>query len=182
MQQGYRPELDFSPLLYEDQANYYASLIGVLRWTVEFAYLRCHEQSTLVFDHNPVDWDETQFHKYDWTDFYGTVKESLPPNTPIPRGNPIQMNVIVDADHAANKITRRSQTGILIYINRAPITWFYKAQNTVESSKFGLEFVALRIAVEMVEALRYKLWMFGIPIEGPTNVSCDNRTVRDFYY
>jgi hypothetical protein len=64
-----------------------------------------------------VDWDETQFPKYDWTDFYGTVNESLPPNAPTPRGNPIQMNVFVEADHAANKISRRSQTGILLYIN-----------------------------------------------------------------
>ena len=28
--------------------------------------------------------------------------------------------------------------------------------------------------MELVEALRYKLRMFGIPIEGPTNVFCDN--------
>jgi hypothetical protein len=42
-------------------------------------------------------------------------------------------------------------------LNRAPITWYSKAQNMVESSTFGLEFVALRIAVEMTKALRYKL-------------------------
>jgi len=208
MQQGYRPELDVSPLLDEDQANYYASLIGVLRWAVElgridihidvsllssylaqprvghlqqvlhiFAYLRCHEQSTLVFDHNSVDWDEQQFPTHDWTEFYGTIKESLPTNAPAPKGNSIQMNIFVDADHASNKITRRSQTGILIYINRAPITWYSKSQNTVESSTFGSEFVALRIAVEMIEALRYKLRMFGIPIDGPANVFCDNKSV-----
>jgi hypothetical protein len=208
MQQGYRPELDVSPLLDEDQANYYASLIGVLRWAVElgridihidvsllssylaqprvghlqqvlhiFAYLRCHEQSTLVFDHNSVDWDEQQFPTHDWTEFYGTIKEALPTNAPVPKGNSIQMNIFVDADHASNKITRRSQTRILIYINRAPITWYSKSQNTVESSTFGSEFVALRIAVEMIEALRYKLRMFGILIGGPANIFCDNKSV-----
>jgi hypothetical protein len=207
-QHGYRPELDTSPLLDDDQANYYASLIGVLRWAVElgridihihvallssylaqprlghlqqvlhiFAYLRCHEQSTIVLDHNPVDWDEEQFKKYDWTDFYGDVKESIPPNAPTPKGNPVQVNMFVDADHAANKMTRRSQTGIIIYINRAPIIWYSKSQNTVESSTFGSEFVALRIAVEMMEALRYKLRMFGIPVDGPSNVFCDNKSV-----
>ena len=31
--------------------------------------------------------------------------------------------------------------------------------------------------MEHVEALRYKLRMFGIPIEGPTNVFCDNESV-----
>ena len=37
--------------------------------------------------------------------------------------------------------------------------------------------MAMRIAVELVEALRYKLQMFGVPIEGPTNVFCDNEAV-----
>jgi hypothetical protein len=87
------------------------------------------------------------------------------------------MNVFVDADHASNKITRRSQTGIVIYLDSSPISWFSKAQNTVESSTFGSEFIALRICVEMIEALRYKLRMFGIPIEGPANVFCDNKSV-----
>ncbi len=32
---GYRPELDVSPLLSDDAANFYQHLIGVLRWTVE---------------------------------------------------------------------------------------------------------------------------------------------------
>jgi hypothetical protein len=67
-----------------------------------------------VFDLNPVDWDEQQFEKYDWKDFYGDVKESIPPNAPVPRGIPVQINVFV-ADNAGDKITRKSQTGILMY-------------------------------------------------------------------
>ena len=47
----------------------------------------------------------------------------------------------------------------------------------METSTFGSEFVAMRIADELVEALRYKLRMFGVPIEGPTNVFCDNEAV-----
>jgi hypothetical protein len=31
--------------------------------------------------------------------------------------------------------------------------------------------------VELIEALRYKLRMFGIPIDGPANVYCDNSGV-----
>jgi hypothetical protein len=31
--------------------------------------------------------------------------------------------------------------------------------------------------VEMIEALRYKLQMFGVPIEGATTVFCDNEAV-----
>ena len=35
----------------------------------------------------------------------------------------------------------------------------------------------LRMCKELIVALRYKLRMFGIPIEGPTNIFCDNRGV-----
>ena len=89
----------------------------------------------------------------------------------------MQLNASVEADHAGNRVTRRLHTGILIYINCAPIIWYSKAQSTVKTSTFGSEFVALRICVEMIEALRYKLRMFGIPIDGPANVFCDNKSV-----
>ena len=59
----------------------------------------------------------------------------------------------------------------------APIIWFSKRQNTVESSTFGSKFVALRVATELIEGLRYKLRMFGVPIAGPTDVLCDNQSV-----
>jgi hypothetical protein len=52
--------------------------------------------------------------------------------------------------------------------------WYAKRQNTIESSTFGSEFVALRIAYELNDALRYKLRMFGVCIDGPTNSFCDN--------
>ncbi len=83
----------------------------------------------------------------------------------------------VDADHAGDRVTRRLQTGILIFCNGAPITWYSKKQNTVETSTFGSEFVAMKRAVELIEALWYKLRMFGIPIAGPANVYCDNDSV-----
>ena len=31
--------------------------------------------------------------------------------------------------------------------------------------------------LEAVEALQFKLHMFGIPVEGPTSVMCDNNSV-----
>jgi hypothetical protein len=97
---------------------------------------------------------------------------------PKPLGKPVCISCFVDANHAGNVITCRSHTGILIYVQNAPIIWFSKRQNTVESSSFGSEFVALRIAKEMLVALRYKLRLFGVPIEdGPCNVFCDNSGV-----
>ena len=37
--------------------------------------------------------------------------------------------------------------------------------------------MAAKIAVEMNDALWYKLRMFGIPVEGPSNAFCDNESV-----
>ncbi len=35
----------------------------------------------------------------------------------------------------------------------------------------------MKTAVEQIEAMRYKLRMMGIPIDGPANVFCDNESV-----
>jgi hypothetical protein len=110
-------------------------------------------------------------------DFYRRAKEAIPRDAPKPPGNIVSTHCFVDADHAGNHVTRRSQTGILIFVKRAPVIWYSKRQNTIEMSTFGSEFVVMRIAVELIEALQYKLRMFGIPIEGPTNMFCDNEVV-----
>ena len=39
------------------------------------------------------------------------------------------------------------------------------------------EFVAMRIATEMLLALRTSLWMLGVPLDGPAEVFCDNNSV-----
>jgi hypothetical protein len=142
-----------------------------------FAYIKAHLRSRIVLDPTLPYVDNTRFYPVDWRAFYPDAKEAIPMNAPQPRGKPVIVSCFVDADHAGNRITRRSHTGIIILCNRAPILWFSKRQNTVETSSFGSEFVAARIAVELIEGLRYKLRMFGIPIEGPTNVYCDNQSV-----
>ena len=144
-----------------------------------FAYLKKHENGArIVFDPKAPVIDERAFRSdVDWSDFYGDVCEEMPPNMPGPKGKSVSISCFVDANHAGNMITRRSHTGIIIYVQNAPILWFSKRQNTVESSSFGSEFVALRTAKDMIVALRYKLRLFGVPINGPANVFCDNNGV-----
>ena len=83
----------------------------------------------------------------------------------------------VYANHAGSIITWRLQTGVLIYAMNAPIIWFSKNQNTVDSSMFGYEFVAMRITRDLIVALSYKLRMFGVPLDGQSGVICDNQGV-----
>jgi hypothetical protein len=63
---------------------------------------------------------------------------------------------------------------LIIFVQNAPIIWYSKKQNTVESSTFGSELVALRVARDLISALRIKLRLFGVPLKGPANVLCDN--------
>ena len=89
---------------------------------------------------------------------------------PAPLGLPVDTTCFEDADHASNVVTRRSHTGIMLFVNNALIRSFSKRQNTVELSTFGSELVALRIARDMIVELRLKLKSIGIPLLGPTNV------------
>ena len=108
---------------------------------------------------------------------YPDTVETFPYNMPKPLGMAVDINVFVDADHAGNHVTRRSHTGIIIYINCAPILWYSKCQNTAETSTYSFEIIALKIAMELVEALRYKLRMFGVNLNGPARIFCDNKSV-----
>ena len=131
----------------------------------------------MVFDDTEPDFAGSSFKQCDWTEFYPDAKEAILTDVPEARGKSVVTSCFVDADHAGCHVTRRSHTGIILYVNRVPIMWYSKRQNTVESSTFGSEFVAMKTAIEMIKGLRYKLRMMGVNIEGPTNVFCDNDSV-----
>ena len=143
-----------------------------------FDYLKSKDKVKMVFDYRPPEIDESAFkHNCDWEPFYGNVEEEIPLKMPTPLGYGVWIHCFVDSNHAGNVVTRRSHTGILIMLNNAPVIWYSKRQKTVEASTFGSEFIAMRLAKEMIVALRYKLRMFGVPINGPANVFCDNEGV-----
>jgi hypothetical protein len=75
--------------------------------------------------------------------------------------------------------TRKSHTGFLLFVNRAPILWYSKRQQTVESSTFSSEFIALQTGTKASQYIHFKLRMFRIPmVEGhATNIFCDNESV-----
>jgi hypothetical protein len=141
-----------------------------------FGYRKARPKLTLAFDPFHPNIDKSRFVKCGWHDFYQGAMERIPGDAAEPRGNLVSTtHCFVDSDHADNLITHRSQSGILLFVNQAPILWYSRKQN--KTSTFGGEFVAMGIAVELIESLRYKLCMFGIPIDGPTNVYCDNEAV-----
>jgi hypothetical protein len=101
-----------------------------------FAYLSKHDRSKLVFDDGYIKiTDEVEA---DWASFYPDAKEHIPTNMPEARGKPVQMICFVDADHAGDQVTRRSRTGVLLYLNRSPILWYSKKQGSVETFRSEL--------------------------------------------
>ena len=96
---------------------------------------------------------------------------------PIPKGKSLVITTFVDADHARDKVTRRSVTGIVNLLNNTPINWTSKRQKTVESSTYGSEMVASRIAVEGIISLRYFLTMIGVGLEQSSLLAGNNMAV-----
>ena len=42
---------------------------------------------------------------------------------------------------------------------------------------FLSEFIAMRVCIEHITALRFKLQMFGVQVDAPTNIFCNNLSV-----
>ena len=142
-----------------------------------FAYLKQKPKLTIAFDSRHPYINEDRFIKCDWQDTYPGTREDIPVELPPPLGNDVTTTCFVHASRGSNLINRRSHTGILLFLNRTLIHWQSKSQRTVESSTFGSEFIALKMAAEIIIAFRFKLRCFGVPIDVPTNVLCDNETL-----
>ena len=146
-----------------------------------FAYLKKKPKLTLYFDPADPIIDNSIFHNHsneeDFKELYRDAEEELPTNMPTPLGKTVTITAFVDASHAANKVTRRSHTGFILFVQRAPVMWYSKRQSTVESSTFSRKFIAMKVCMEHIVVLRFKLRMFGIPITEAAKVLSDNKSM-----
>jgi len=86
-----------------------------------FAYLKQFNRPMLVFDDAEPKFDDNVFHQCNWSSMYPEASEQVPSNTPEALGRSVITTCYVNADHAGCKATQRSHTGVLIYVNCAPI-------------------------------------------------------------
>jgi hypothetical protein len=87
------------------------------------------------------------------------------------------MTVYKDADHTHDLVIRRYITGILVMRNNKPIRWVSKCQKTVETSTYGSELVASRIATEIILEIRYMLRSLGVALDRSESMLGDNMSV-----
>jgi hypothetical protein len=114
-----------------------------------FGYFKIYPKRKIAFDFQHPEISKRMLKEYNWCNFYRNAAEAIPLDMPKPRGNPMLTHCFVNASHGSDRATRRSQTGILLFCNKAPIIWHSKPQNTVEASTFGSEFQAMKNAVEL---------------------------------
>jgi hypothetical protein len=146
-------------------------------------YLKKFKNHRIVLNPNKLDLTSLLLNsagEYDnWAEFYPDAQEEVPTDGPpvLPNSKKLKITIFVDADHAHCEVTRRSVTGIIVFINSTPVKWYSKMQRTVETSTYGSELVAARIATDFAVELRYSIRMLGYDLDGPTTILGDNNAV-----
>ena len=142
-----------------------------------FGYLKKNPNRRIVLDSRPLDVDEElrkdSFHP-DFLDDYPDAKEDIDMQFPKPYGTELHSTVFFDADHAHDTVTRRSISGLLVFVGSTPVIWSSKRQGCIATSTYCAEFVAMRTAVEEAISIRYMLRCLGIPVTKPTDLFGDN--------
>ena len=153
----------------------------VERLTRIIGYIRQFPHAAIRFrtgipDHETLFGDTPITHEWMHT-IYGHVTEDISPDMPTPKGCPVRLTTFVDANLMHDLVTGRSCSRILHLLNQTPIDWFTKRQKQVETATYGSEFMAARQAIEQIMDLHYTLRMFGVPLDGPSWLFGDNRSV-----
>jgi len=143
-----------------------------------FGYLKYHIKGTIRIDtsYPPVPDEATASTEY-WKKLYPEAAEKIPDVYPEALGKPVQLWLEFDSDHANDLETRRSVTGVLLFINNTLIKWHCRRQSTVETSTYGAEISACKTAGELVIEYRYKLRVLGVPLKDRAFVYGDNLSV-----
>lgn len=84
-------------------------------------------------------------------DFVGQYKyaqEEIDPKFPKPMGPELDVWIFFDSDHAHDKVTGRSISGVIVLVGSTPIIWKSKRHGAVQTSTYGAELSAMRLATE----------------------------------
>lgn len=112
--------------------------------------------------------------KPDFADQYSYATDAFDERFPEPLGKELPVTIFFDSDHAHDKVTGRSISGVLTMVGRTPVIWKSKRQGAVQTSTYGAEFSAMRLATEEAHTIRYMLRSLGIKVNNPCRLYGDN--------
>jgi hypothetical protein len=187
------PEEDSSDILDNDMHRECQSLMGKLQWVVSlcrvdicfavsslsrfcacprkghlsrvlciWGYLKKYPHWCINIDSNPA---KTPAH------------EELDPKFPTAICEELNASIYFDSDHAHDKKTGRSISGVVVFLGNTPVIWKSKRQGAVQTSTYGAEFSAMRLATEEAIAIRYMLRSLGVKTSTPSNMLGNNAGV-----
>ena len=141
-----------------------------------FGYLKKYPDKSLSIDgRNPIYAPDHESElRPDFADQYSYASEEIDRMFPEPLGAELATTIFFDSDHAHDKITGRSISGVIVMVGRTPVIWKSKRQGAVATSTYGAEFSAMRLATEEAHTIRYMLRSLGIKVEKPTRIYGDN--------
>lgn len=105
---------------------------------------------------------------------YGDLPEEVDPNDPERLGEPLTLTGFADADHAHNKVDRRSTTGRVLLLGKGILSWKSKRQVGCEGSSYGSELRATADTARELRGLRMFLRGIGVGTKGPSVLFGDN--------
>jgi hypothetical protein len=66
-------------------------------------------------------------------EYVASYVDEIPDGSPEPNKNKVvQVTSMFDADHAHCEVTRRSVSGILVFINSTPVKWYSKCKRRLK--------------------------------------------------
>src|SRR5210317_959564 len=96
---------------------------------------------------------------------------------PTPLGDKNRITVYTDSNHAHDVVTRQSVTGVLLFLNNTPLKKISQRLETVETSTYGCELVATRVATEPILEYRNTLSLMGVELDGTCLLLGNNNCV-----
>lgn len=161
----------FSAAPREGHLEFARQIMGYLRKYPKRGYVM--NPASPHFDHEYSDVEV----KCDFGNQYSYFREAMDPRFPTPLLKELDINIFIDADHAHDKVSGRSITGLFATLGSTPISWRSKRQTSVQTSTFGAEFTALKAGVEEAITIRYHLRSMGVTVSKSTPIWVDNMSV-----
>ena len=110
----------------------------------------------------------------EWQDQYDT-EEEMDVKYPESNGSKeLSTTVYFDSNHGHDETTRRSVSGILVYVGNCPVHSMSKRQGAIATSTFTAELCAAKVGVEEAINIRCMLRSLGVPVSKPTTLIGDN--------